>query len=72
MFQYSNKIFFVLLVIGFTATNKSVLSNEAYFDLSNIAIEDPKDNKPSRVGFKFLEDGSKVRYSKRSGEVIDS
>ncbi|MDC0074211.1 50S ribosomal protein L24 [Alphaproteobacteria bacterium] len=45
---------------------------EAYFDLSNIAIEDPKDNKPSRVGFKFLEDGSKVRYSKRSGEVIDS
>ena len=39
MFQYSNKIFFVLLVIGFTATNKSVLSNEAYFDLSDNEIE---------------------------------
>ncbi len=39
-------------------------------DLSNVAIEDPKDGKPTRVGFRF-EDGKKVRFSKRSGELID-
>ena len=44
---------------------------EASIDLSNLAIEDPKDGQPSRVGFKTLEDGRKVRYAKRSGEVID-
>lgn len=47
-----------------------ILSKEATIDLSNLAIEDPKDGKPTRVGFKFLEDGKKVRYAKRSGEVI--
>ena len=44
---------------------------EASIDLSNLAIEDPKDGQPTRVGFKNLEDGRKVRYAKRSGEVID-
>ncbi len=39
--------------------------------ISNIAIEDPKDGKPTRVGFKELKDGRKVRFAKRSGEVID-
>ena len=47
-----------------------IISKEATIDLSNLAIEDPKDGKPTRVGFKFLEDGKKVRYAKRSGEVI--
>ncbi|MGD9671179.1 MAG: 50S ribosomal protein L24 [Hyphomicrobiaceae bacterium] len=47
-----------------------IISKEAAIDLSNLAIEDPKDGKPTRVGFKFLEDGKKVRYAKRSGEVI--
>ena len=47
------------------------LSKEAPIDLSNIALVDPKDGGPTRVGFKFLEDGSKVRYAKKSGEVID-
>jgi large subunit ribosomal protein L24 len=47
-----------------------IVSKEAAIDLSNLAIEDPKDGKPSRVGFKFLEDGKKVRYAKRSGEII--
>jgi large subunit ribosomal protein L24 len=32
---------------------------------------DPKDNKPTRVGYKVLEDGRKVRFAKRSGEIID-
>jgi len=44
---------------------------EGSIDLSNLAIEDPKDGQPTRVGFKTLEDGRKVRYAKRSGEVID-
>ena len=45
---------------------------ESAISLSNLSIEDPKDGKPSKVGFKILEDGKKVRFSKRSGEVIDS
>lgn len=47
-----------------------IISKEASIDISNLALEDPKDGKPTRVGFKFLEDGSKVRFAKRSGEVI--
>ena len=47
-----------------------IVSKEAPVDMSNLAIEDPKDGKPTRVGFKTLEDGTKVRFAKRSGEVI--
>ena len=47
-----------------------IVSQEASIDLSNLALEDPKDGKPTRVGFKTLEDGRKVRIAKRSGEVI--
>lgn len=47
-----------------------IISKEAPINLSNLALEDPKDGKPTRVGFKLLEDGTKVRFSKRSGEVI--
>ena len=47
-----------------------IISKESSIDLSNLAIEDPKDGKPTRVGFKMLEDGTKVRFAKRSGEVI--
>ncbi len=48
-----------------------IVSKEAPIHISNLAHVDPKDGKPTRVGFKVLEDGRKVRYSKRSGEVID-
>ena len=48
-----------------------ILSKEATIDLSNLAIVDPKDCKPTRVGFKTLEDGRKVRFAKRSGDLID-
>lgn len=48
-----------------------IISKEAPIQLSNVAIADPKDGKPTRVGFKVLEDGSKVRVAKRSGENID-
>ncbi len=47
-----------------------IISKEAAIDLSNLAVEDPKDGKPTRVGFRVLEDGKKVRYAKRSGEII--
>lgn len=47
-----------------------IVSKEASIDLSNLAHEDPQDGKPTRVGFKFLEDGKKVRFAKRSGELL--
>lgn len=47
-----------------------IISKEASIHISNLAIEDPKDGKPTRVGFKILQDGKKVRFAKRSGEVI--
>jgi len=49
-----------------------IIEKEATIHVSNIAHLDPKDDVPTRVGFKFLEDGRKVRFAKRSGEVIDS
>jgi large subunit ribosomal protein L24 len=48
-----------------------IVSKEAAIHLSNIAIVDPKDGKATRVGFKILDDGRKVRVAKRSGELID-
>ena len=47
------------------------IAKEAPVDLSNLALVDPSEGGPTRVGFKFLEDGTKVRYAKKSGEVID-
>ena len=47
-----------------------IVSKEGPIDLSNLAHEDPKDGKPTRVGFKLLDDGKKVRFAKRSGELI--
>ena len=48
-----------------------IISKEAAIQLSNIAIVDPKDGKATRVGFKILDDGLKVRVAKRSGDLID-
>ena len=48
-----------------------VVEKEASIHVSNISLIDPKDDRPTRVGFKNLEDGRKVRYAKKSGEVID-
>jgi large subunit ribosomal protein L24 len=47
-----------------------IVSMEAPVHMSNLAHEDPKDGKPTRVGFKLLPDGRKVRIAKRSGEQI--
>jgi len=49
-----------------------IIAKEATVHLSNLALADPKDGKPTRVGFKFLKDGRKVRIAKRSGEAIDA
>ncbi|BBF93088.1 50S ribosomal protein L24 [Blastochloris tepida] len=48
-----------------------IVSKEAPIQLSNLAVADPKDGKPTRVGFQVLDDGRKVRIAKRSGERID-
>ena len=48
-----------------------IISKEATIHLSNLAFADPRDGKPTRVGFKILEDGRKVRFAKRSGDLID-
>jgi len=48
-----------------------IITKEAPIHLSNIALADPKDGKPTRVGFTFQKDGKKVRVAKRSGETID-
>ena len=53
-------------------TSGGIVEKEAALHMSNVAHADPKDGKPTRVGFKMLEGDRKVRFAKRSGEVIDS
>jgi len=48
-----------------------IISKELPIHLSNIAIADPKDGKPTRIGFKISGDGRKMRVAKRSGAEID-
>lgn len=56
-----------------TQTNPGgIIEKEAAIHVSNLAHIDPKSDKPTRVGFKTLDDGRKVRVAKGSGEMIDS
>ena len=48
-----------------------IIRKESPIHLSNLAVADPKTGKPTRVGFKVLEDGRKVRFAKASGDLID-
>ena len=48
-----------------------IVDKEAPLHISNVALADPTDGSATRVGYKFLEDGRKVRVAKQSGEVID-
>lgn len=48
-----------------------IVEKEASIHVSNVALIDPDSGEATRVGFRSLEDGRKVRYAKRSGEVID-
>jgi large subunit ribosomal protein L24 len=47
-----------------------IINKEASVHLSNLAHEDPKDGKPTKIKFDVLSDGRKVRIAKRSGEQI--
>jgi len=49
-----------------------IVEKEASIHVSNVAYVDPKTDKPTRIGYKTLEGGRKVRFAKRSGEVIDA
>ena len=49
-----------------------IIEKEAPIHLSNLALIDPKSDRPTRVGFRVLEDGKKVRVAKGSGEVLDA
>ena len=53
------------------AQSGGIVAKEAPIHISNVALADPKDGSATRVGYKFLEDGRKVRFAKQSGEVID-
>ena len=56
-----------------TQTNAGgIIEQESTIDISNLSHLDPKDNQPTRVGYKHLDDGRKVRFARRSGEIIDS
>ena len=48
-----------------------IIDKEISIHISNIAHIDPKDSKATRIGYKFLDDGRKVRFSKRSADLID-
>ena len=49
-----------------------IINKEAPLHVSNVMIADPKTGKATRIGHKTLKDGTKVRFAKKSGEVIDS
>jgi large subunit ribosomal protein L24 len=53
-------------------TTGGIMEREASIHISNVAHVDPKTNKASKVGYRFLEDGRKVRFARGSGEVIDA
>jgi len=49
-----------------------IIEKESSIHISNVMVIDPKTNEPTRIGYKFLEDGTKVRISKKSGEMLRS
>jgi large subunit ribosomal protein L24 len=49
-----------------------IVEKEASIHISNVACVDPQSSRPTRVGYRFLEDGRKVRFAKRSGEVLSN
>jgi len=53
------------------ASQGGIETRSASLHISNVAHKDPKSGKATRIGFKQLEDGRKVRFAKASGEVID-
>ena len=54
-----------------TEPQGGIQEREAAIHISNVALIDPSENTQTRVGYKVLEDGRKVRFARRSGEVLD-
>jgi large subunit ribosomal protein L24 len=54
-----------------TNPNGGIRTFEAPMHVSNVAVVDPRDGKPTRVGFRMDDAGRKIRFAKRSGEAID-
>lgn len=48
-----------------------IVTQEASIHASNVMVADPKTGEPTRIGSKVLDNGNKVRYAKKSGEVLD-
>jgi len=48
-----------------------IVEREASVHLSNLKLVDPKSSKPTKVGFRVLEDGRKVRVAKATGQIIE-
>ena len=55
---------------GADGTQGGIITREAPIHVSNVMLLDPTDNKPTRVGIRVNDDGTRQRYSKRSGEVV--
>ncbi len=53
------------------ASTAGIVDKEAPIHVSNVAVADPKTGKPSRVGVKIIKDGTRVRFARASGEIID-
>lgn len=49
-----------------------IVEKEAPIHVSNVMVIDPKTSEPTRIGYKILDDGTKVRISKKSGEILSS
>lgn len=54
------------------ASAGGIVDKELSIHISNAALADPKEGKPTRVGYKKLDDGRKVRVARKSGEVLDN
>ena len=54
-----------------SASTGGIIEKEMALHVSNVAHIDPRSGKPTRVGYRVLDDGRKVRFAKRSGEIID-
>jgi len=48
-----------------------IVEKEATIHVSNVSLLDPENGEPTRIGFRYLDDGRKVRFAKNSGELID-
>ena len=48
-----------------------IVEKEATIHVSNVSLVDPENGEPTRIGFRYLDDGRKVRFAKNSGELID-